>query len=263
MRVPFSMVVFFLLSPSAAPDGLTPLQRARFDSVTSRVFIERCCHSTLSDCARKSDKCPPVRRLIEFAAWRCAEDSLTDRIVDHVEKRYRGFVAESTFTIDTAGAPCLGSPAARVLITAYVSATCNLCKRVVGDLYDSVAFGGLKGKARLLAKPIGDGLGERALAAAQTEGKFWGLLLVLRGIKTRLSEDQIVHLADSIGLPEGRFRNLLKDPGISKHLEANSIEARKNGVSLTPTLFINGKRYASFKDPRWVVDAALYELDPK
>jgi hypothetical protein len=30
---------------------------------------------------------------------------------------------------------------------------------------------------------------------------------------------------------------------------------------MTPTFFINGKRYRSYKDPQWVVDAALYEYE--
>jgi protein-disulfide isomerase len=36
-------------------------------------------------------------------------------------------------------------------------------------------------------------------------------------------------------------------------------EGERVGVTVTPTFFIGGKRYRSYKDPQWVVDAALYE----
>jgi protein-disulfide isomerase len=42
-------------------------------------------------------------------------------------------------------------------------------------------------------------------------------------------------------------------------IEHDSEEAVRNGVTIAPTLFINGKRYHSYKDPQWVVDAALWE----
>ncbi len=255
----------FALCPSllAATDGLTALQAARLDTVASRYFIQRCCLSTLLECARSGNTCSIGRRLWEFAAWRCGADSVTDSITAQIDKRYRGFVDANRFPIDTARAPWLGNPAAPVVIVAYVSASCNLCKRVVGALCDSVAVGGLKNKARLTAKPIGRGIGERALLAAHRDGKFWKMFLAMKTIKSRLTEDNALHLADSIGIPPGRFRELMKDPHISDMLEANTSEADKNGAKVTPTLFLNGKRYASYKDPRWVVDAALYETDPR
>jgi protein-disulfide isomerase len=57
------------------------------------------------------------------------------------------------------------------------------------------------------------------------------------------------------------FKNLLADASIRQRLEAFRKEGEINEVTVTPTFFINGKRYRSFKDPQWVVDAALYEYE--
>jgi|WetSurMetagenome_2_1015567.scaffolds.fasta_scaffold152943_2 predicted DsbA family dithiol-disulfide isomerase len=246
----------------AAPDTLNALQAARLDTVSSRFFVQRCCLSTLRECAKKSE-CPIGRRLEEFAKWRCSADSVTSRILDQLDKRYQGFVDRKKFFIDTAHAAWVGNPAAPVAIAAYVSASCGMCKHVVGALYDSIAFGGLKNKARMMAKPIGSGFDNRALLAAQAEGKFWKMFLAMKGVKTRFTEDILVRCADSIGIAPVRFRELLNSPKTAQMLDSCNSEAGRNGVQVTPTLFINGKRYASFKDARWVVDAALYETDPR
>jgi hypothetical protein len=46
-----------------------------------------------------------------------------------------------------------------------------------------------------------------------------------------------------------------------KAAQASAREGVKNGVTVTPTVFINSKRYRSYKDPRWIVDAALFEYE--
>jgi protein-disulfide isomerase len=133
----------------------------------------------------------------------------------------------------------------------------------VGALYDSVAFGRLKNKVTLCVKPIGTAIGDIALMAANGDNKFWNLFLAMKGIKTRISEDIAIHLADSIGIAPGRFREMIKNPQIPKLLEANKLEANRNNVVVTPTFFINGRRYSSYTNPLWVVDDALYEIDRK
>jgi hypothetical protein len=46
-----------------------------------------------------------------------------------------------------------------------------------------------------------------------------------------------------------------------REAEASALEGESNGVTVTPTAFINNKRYRSYKDPKWIVDAALYEYE--
>jgi hypothetical protein len=260
----FIIFIFSLFYSSLADDdSLDAIQSARFDTVTSRYYIQRCCFSNLRDCITRGGDCAIARRLWPFAKWLCAYDSISAKILEQIDKRYNYFISDGKFVIDTSNVPRTGDPAAPVTIVAYISASCNACKLIVGALYDSVAGGGLRHKAKLLAKPIGKGIGDIALMAAQREGKFWNLFLAMKGIKTRVTEDLLVQLADNIGIPPDRFREMLRNPQFPKSLEANKIEGKKNGVELSPTFFINQKRYNSYKNPRWVVDAALYEIERK
>ncbi|MFW5960226.1 MAG: DsbA family protein, partial [Chitinivibrionales bacterium] len=65
--------------------------------------------------------------------------------------------------------------------------------------------------------------------------------------------------AGSIGISKRYFETLIESSGVKDLLDSSSAEARRNRVKVTPTFFINGKRYRSYKDPEWVVDAALFE----
>ena len=261
--LPLFFILSLLFTSHASVDSLTPAQSKMFDDVTSRYFVRTCCFSTLRDCMNRGGDCIIARHLWNFAKWLSAGDSAMPRIMDYIDKRYNCFVDEKRFVIDTLHIPRLGSAAAPVAIVAYVTSSCPHCKYLVGALYDSVARGRLKNKVTLCVKPIGTTIGDIALMAANGDNKFWNLFLAMKGIKTRISEDIAMHLADSIGIPPSRFREMIKNPQIPKMLEANKLEANRNNVEVTPTFFISGRRYSSYKNPLWVVDDALYEIDRK
>ena len=169
-----------------------------------------------------------------------------------------------TVSIDTALLQRYGNPKAPVTIVAYASATCPLCKRLVGDLYDSLKFGCLKDKAVLIVKPFGENIGNTGLYASMEEGNFWKLFKALRTRKALVKDtSELLAFADSIGITTENFRKRLKDPRVQRRLIAAKEEGRRNGVKYLPTFFINGKRYRSYKDPQWMADAVLYELGKK
>ena len=150
-----------------------------------------------------------------------------------------------------------------MLITAYISANCPLCKRVVSALYDSITTDTLlSGKFALVAKPIGTSIGNVALLAAGKEGRFWDYFRTLANDHSVLKEEaDILRVAQKAGITSATFQKNLSSSTLSKRLSAYHAESVRNEVKYTPTFFINNKRYSSYKDPRWVIDAALFEYD--
>lgn len=259
-------LVFFLLLatiyPALASDAkLDATQTALLDSVISTFHVEKCCGSSLKACLSKKEICPVAKHLYEFSIRIVQQDSDYDKIAEQLKKRYMGFVATSRHNIDTSHLQWAGSPDAPVRIAAYVSSTCNLCKHIVGALHDSVTVGSLKGKAKLMAIPFGKGIGDVALFAANSKGKFWQLFLEMKKSKIRYREDDVIKMAKEAGISEKEMKSLLKKPEFRQMVTKARAEGSENGVEVTPTFFINEKRYRSYKDPEWVVDAALFESE--
>ena len=83
-------------------------------------------------------------------------------------------------------------------------------------------------------------LAERAVDADQ----FWTAHLTLMTRSETLTEDDLVAVAKDLGLPEeGTEENQDDATRAIARVEADMASARASGVMITPTFFINGRRY--------------------
>ncbi len=137
----------------------------------------------------------------------------------------------------------------------YVSLSCPFCKRLFSELYDNVTTGKLSGKAKLAVKPFGINEFNQALVASAYFGKQTELIRAVSKIKERLTMDMVIRAADSIQIPEDSLLSRMENPNTLIHLTKSREEAVRNGVSVTPAIFISSHRYRSYKDSQWVVDA--------
>jgi protein-disulfide isomerase len=80
-------------------------------------------------------------------------------------------------------------------------------------------------------------------------------------VETRPDQKLLQHLADSLGLPSRQFGRAMRSDSLIAALDEWGREGRALGVTVTPTFFINGRRYHGYKDSRWVEDAAQYERE--
>ena len=256
------LITCTLLHAENAPDIFAAL-----DSVINNFPVTYCCGTTLGKCIERKPECSIASHLKAFGTWMTLEldpPPPPDKVRKQLDSRYEGFTTKETAAIDTAHLQRAGNPKAPVTIFVYASATCPLCKRIVGELYDSVMFSGLKNSASLLVKPFGGGIGNIALCAAAEEGNFWKLFKALRYHEGVIKEEAaLLELANSIGIATEQFKKRLEDPQLQQRLTANKEEGLRNGVKYIPTMFINGKRYRSYKDPRWVADAVRFEMEKK
>ncbi|MBN1761204.1 MAG: thioredoxin domain-containing protein [Chitinispirillaceae bacterium] len=242
----------------------TPDLLQLYNSVISTYKIPYCCGSTIQECVEKKPDCSIARRLKTFTFWMVdhTPPPTVENMREELDNRYNGFTTTATATIDTNRLPRIGNPKVPVTLIAYASSTCPLCKRVVGELIDSVKFGCLRNKAQLLVKLFGTNFGNCALYAAQDDGNFWKLFKALKERKSVIKEEKVIlAFADSLGIVTDGFKKRFKDPRTQQWLIAAKEEGSRNGVKYIPTFFINGKRYQSYKDPQWVCDAVLFELE--
>jgi protein-disulfide isomerase len=265
----FKLSVFvtfiFLIFPTFAADSpntqLSPAQQKEFDSLARSFHVAACDSLSLAASLGRTPPCRMAVFMAPFAKWLVGKGKTLDECKKDCIARSECMASTKRFTIDLSDMPVAGDGKAPVSIVMYMSAMCPLCKYLAAEMYRKVTTGALKGKATLLAKPFTSGTGDRALLAADHYKKYWDYIIALNSVKMRPDEPILLRVADSLGMPKAAFKNLLIDTAIGQRLEGFRKEGERNEVTMTPTFFINGKRYRSYKDPQWVVDAALYEYE--
>jgi glutaredoxin len=236
-------------------------ERRRCPGLDSFTIAE-CGSQSITECGQRSSALAIARRLDTFISWidtvRGDEMPCSTRVAA-LKERYAGFKDTCTHTIDTAGVGFAGNADAPVTLVAYISASCPLCKRVYRELYREVTKGKLRHVAKLGIKVFSDKPKDVALLAAGLFNRQSDLLLSLADVEERITMKIILRKAHEIGLPDSAFQTLLQDSVYIKKAHASVMEGKKNGISVTPTVFIDGKRYRGYKDPQWIVDAVLYK----
>ncbi|OGI00328.1 MAG: hypothetical protein A2Y25_01720 [Candidatus Melainabacteria bacterium GWF2_37_15] len=79
--------------------------------------------------------------------------------------------------------------------------------------------------------------------AAKKQGKFWDLATLLFENQNNLSEENILKLAESIGLDIEQLKKDAYDPELKKEIEENVQRAKSLGVMGTPSYIIGIKKY--------------------
>jgi len=94
--------------------------------------------------------------------------------------------------------------------------------------------------------------------AANLQGRFWDMYDALYGHDLPIDETVLLEIGASLGLDMRRFRADLEDPALRQRVDEDLQEGRRDGVSATPTIFIDGLRY----DGAWDFDSMLEALQP-
>ena len=94
--------------------------------------------------------------------------------------------------------------------------------------------------------------------AACRQGRFWEMHDALYGHPLPIDEKVLLEIAASLGLDMERFRADLRDPALRARIDEDVADGHLNGVSGTPTIFIDGVRY----DGAWDFYSMLEALQP-
>jgi Na+:H+ antiporter, NhaA family len=102
----------------------------------------------------------------------------------------------------------------------------------------------------------GSELASVAAEAAARQGHFWEMHDALFNREPGVSRQGILEIARSLGLDAERFERDLDDPKVLQRVREDLSDGRRNGVTATPTIFIDGIRY----DGAWDFHSLLEAL---
>jgi protein-disulfide isomerase len=102
-----------------------------------------------------------------------------------------------------------------------------------------------------------------AAEAAGEMGKFWEMHEALFRHQKELEEVDFTHLALNIGLDIYKFETERLRESHHRRVTSDFESGRRNGVSKTPTFFINGQRYDGASDAEAIFAAAVAQSGQK
>src|SRR5882672_8123701 len=97
----------------------------------------------------------------------------------------------------------------------------------------------------------------RAAEAAGLQGRFWEMHDLLYEKEPPLAEKDVIGFAASLKLDMERFRRDLEADATRQRVADDLVEGKRNGVSATPTFFVDGIRY----DGAWDFYSMLETLE--
>jgi len=93
-----------------------------------------------------------------------------------------------------------------------------------------------------------------ASEAADRQGKFWEMHDALYAREPPLSEAHVRDAARGIGLDMDRFEKDVADPALRARVDEDLADGRRNRVTATPTILIDGRRYAGAWDLYFILE---------
>ena len=104
----------------------------------------------------------------------------------------------------------------------------------------------------------GSELASMAAEAAGRQEHFWEMHDALYDREPSVSRRRLLEIARSLNLDAERFKRDLDNPKLRQRVQEDVADGRRNGVTATPTIFINGIRY----DGAWDFHSLLEALEP-
>src|SRR6185437_14165717 len=93
--------------------------------------------------------------------------------------------------------------------------------------------------------------------AAGRQGRYWEMHDALYGREPPIDESTLLEIAASLGLDMHRFERDRREPALRQRVDEDLADGRRNGVTGTPTIFIDGVRY----DGAWDFHSMLEALE--
>lgn len=149
--------------------------------------------------------------------------------------------------VATEGSPILGSKTAKVEVEVYEDFQCPFCAKIAPSIHEFAKR--FPNDVRIVYKhmplDIHDHakLAAEASMAAMAQGKFWEYHDLLFANQQSLERADLEKYAQQAGLDVEKFKKDL-DAGVGRSIiTRDSQEGAANGVSGTPSVFINGMKY--------------------
>ena len=251
--------------PRAELSQLSDAQRAQFLEIAGDTFGYASCNDTLAQCLRAGVKDSHALRMTELVKLMLLEGFTPSVIIDFVERYYASFPKRQHLRADDC--PSLGDPKAPVVVVEFSDFQCPHCAAAQKPLKDLVAA--LPGKVRLCSKyfPL-PGHPRALLAAAAAEyalrhRKFWEMseMLFAHQDNDELDDAHLKDYAKQLGLDGSDLLKQVYAGQLEGPIEKQKKEGQAAGVSSTPSLYFNGRKFVLPLKPEFLVFSAQDEVE--
>jgi protein-disulfide isomerase len=159
------------------------------------------------------------------------------------ERQRQALIAEAEALENDPAAPVLGNPNGDVTLIEFFDYRCPYCKRVTGALAQLLDE---DPQLRLVMKefPIlsqESVQAARAALAAERQGKYHEFHFALMENGGGFSDEEIMTVAEAVGLDTQQLRADMQDPAIEQVLRDNHALAERIGVTGTPAFIVNDR----------------------
>jgi len=150
-------------------------------------------------------------------------------------------------SINILGAPAKGPAGAKVTIVEFSDFQCPFCVKAI-PLLDAL-MKAYPNDVRLVYKqfPLDQhsqaAMAARASLAAHAQGKFWPLHDRMYANSRAINRETVLAWAKEFGLDMAKFTKVFDAPETQAAVNRDLADGGRAGVSATPTIFINGKKY--------------------
>jgi len=159
----------------------------------------------------------------------------------------------------------LGNPEAELTLVEYGSYACRHCHAVHEIIEGLRSRFGERMRYVFRHLPVAGSedavrAAELAEYAAQTTGRFWEVHEALMERGPAFAEGDFEQIAEKFNLPPRDATHELAFAAAQTRVREAAESARRSGARITPTFFINGRRYAGTWDESSLADAMLGSL---
>ncbi|MBO4350791.1 MAG: thioredoxin domain-containing protein [Proteobacteria bacterium] len=231
-------------------DALTAENKSIAQSALQEIKSYGCCTDSVASClAKKDDACKLPGLLADDICSQISKGKKLADIKEALTQRTKTMSPDAKIhSIDIKPEHLWGNPDAKVVLSVYLCGRCPYCSRHVPQLIHTLENSPLKDKIAVNLKyfPIKahDNSTPAALAieAAARMGKAWPYLIKSYENFDAFTLNKIMDWGKELGLDIEQMKTFMKDPEVRKSVADSKKEGLINGVTTTPTLFLNGRR---------------------
>ena len=193
---------------------------------------------------------PFAKRFVE----RLAGVELTDEQITDIYGRRYG--EHETYTFSLRDTPFAGSPNAPVVFVEFFDYACPHCRDAAPVLEEMVSQHPKDVVVYFKNYPLHKESMEPAKAAiaASRQGKFKEMHKALFAHFGSVSHEDVFGYAKELGLDMTKFDKDYSDPSTEAKIKADKDEGSKAKLEGTPTIYINGRKYADIMAPDSLAD---------
>lgn len=194
----------------------------------------------VAEAAGKGQSAVEIRKTLESSPLVKAADQQNRILLDPVE-------------IPISGAPSKGPANAKITLVEFSDFQCPYCIRAVQHI--NALLKKYPNDVRFVYKqfPLDShsqaALASKASLAAHAQGKFWELHDRMYANSRAINRANIMLWAKAIGLNMTSFTAALDSAAVKASVDRDLEDGSRAGVSGTPTIFINGKKYQGSLEP--------------